>query len=693
MASGIIGDFNFTSVVPTVMAMDNALYNTATTNAIADWIGVPNNTGIAITELIKLKSNSSKLKFSAGQTSALSNFILDLQKLHQGSSLINIEKLYKKFCVQPGNTGLPNTQAKELYSLIQDLKNNVTVVPQAVVQRNNQTVAEIPFNVVNTDAIPSLPVLPSASPQAERRPVPTSTLPVTITATATQLPPLSSPAPQGQSILGPYNPLQHPPAGRTVTPPTNASGPAPNGSRTQQAQVPARTQDPAAQAAAQPGDLGSVVVNGRAAPTPPKPSNNTRFTAVGGEPEFIIRPVNTNQYGPGVRMELMPARQSWTPGQGQRVPGAGAGLSIQTKANIAKLLVPGARPIYQHMGINEEVISFVGAFVGFDTPLAGAPELGNDAREVPDIAGVKNRNLNAYQDAMRLVKEITPGYELELIMRWTTDRNETLALEYTDGITYRGFIQDFKQELATAQRVYYRITMVVTNREVDRTALGANPVPPPPAVIAPPISLNSSFRSTATSSESGSSNEGTTILGPVNILNQNSSADRTVRAGAPPVPSSSRTTSYQIYRLKTTISNAQYTVTWDVYRKSNGEIILNSLVGDNPALRPLNYPPTKFNLLSVPAAEMSVKPLGSGVYSSIAYFPNVVIPGKYFSTDLNIGQIRYLKQVKYDPVSKKLVLTDIDGFIYNVFGPTILSLCEAILKSTTATAITVPIND
>lgn len=220
-----------------------------------------------------------------------------------------------------------------------------------------------------------------------------------------------------------------------------------------------------------------------AKPDPVRPSNK----GVGGDAFFEIKPVNS-KYGSGVTMELLPARQSFTPGQGQRVPGAGAGLTISTRANIARLPIPASRPIYQHMGILEEVITFVGAFTGFDLPVDNY------------LHNNKIRSTTAYEDALQFLEVVRPGFEIELTMKTVATGGSTMELMFkevkTDSgytpIKFRGFIRNFQQEIATAQRVYYRVEMVVTNREQTKFSSEQSPDPPkaPPVPIPPkPISL------------------------------------------------------------------------------------------------------------------------------------------------------------------------------------------------------------
>jgi hypothetical protein len=188
-------------------------------------------------------------------------------------------------------------------------------------------------------------------------------------------------------------------------------------------------------------------------------------TGVGGRAEFWLRPLDGKKkgYGPGARIELMPARKSMTPNQGQAVPGAGAGLEIRTKSSMAKLLIPGSYPIWQYMGTAEETITLVGAFAGFDIP--------SSMDENPAISQMsydRRRLGNAWDEAINVLEQVKAGYELELVMRWNSDSDslpEDLSLEFLPGLKYTGYVRNFRQERATAQRVYYFIEFVVTNRD------------------------------------------------------------------------------------------------------------------------------------------------------------------------------------------------------------------------------------
>jgi hypothetical protein len=64
-------------------------------------------------------------------------------------------------------------------------------------------------------------------------------------------------------------------------------------------------------------------------------------------------------------LQLLPAMQSVVPRQGARdVPNAGPGLSFRFKNNMVKHKIPGSQPVYQMMGVDSAIITFVGTFTG-----------------------------------------------------------------------------------------------------------------------------------------------------------------------------------------------------------------------------------------------------------------------------------------------------------------------------------------
>lgn len=159
-----------------------------------------------------------------------------------------------------------------------------------------------------------------------------------------------------------------------------------------------------------------------------------------------------------VDFELGPARRSFYDKQGQAVPGAGAGLEQTTKTSIAKLLVAGSTPIYQAMGIAEETIEFVGAFVAWDDPYS-------------DMSGGKTGNQNAWEKSQRLAVAVRSQREMMLVMEWTFPNGKkdgVHALKYSSYNNedyFKGYVKSVTRAYAHAQRVYYRIVFCLTNRQ------------------------------------------------------------------------------------------------------------------------------------------------------------------------------------------------------------------------------------
>jgi hypothetical protein len=104
----------------------------------------------------------------------------------------------------------------------------------------------------------------------------------------------------------------------------------------------------------------------------PTPTTNTPTTST---PPGIITNAAKNQ--PGITfkygtntwyMVLQPAMDPILPMQGSRgAPGAAAGgIVVKAKPLIARHVIPGFGPIIQHLGVYSTVVSFVGAFVGYE---------------------------------------------------------------------------------------------------------------------------------------------------------------------------------------------------------------------------------------------------------------------------------------------------------------------------------------
>jgi hypothetical protein len=198
--------------------------------------------------------------------------------------------------------------------------------------------------------------------------------------------------------------------------------------------------------------------------------NDTSFTFKIGaltEQSFIkgvpaLDPLRT------AKMELAPARRSFYEKGGMQPPGAGAGLEVRTRFNITKLNVPASRPIYQHFGIAEETLEWVGAFIGTDV-------------EIGDSAGIRdegpwrnNLNTDAWDQVEVLTRIVREGRPLGIEIRWVTGPISNLlkheiGLEpqnkKVNSVMFTGYIKEFVKSFATQQRVYYRVLFVITNRQ------------------------------------------------------------------------------------------------------------------------------------------------------------------------------------------------------------------------------------
>jgi hypothetical protein len=177
----------------------------------------------------------------------------------------------------------------------------------------------------------------------------------------------------------------------------------------------------------------------------------SKLTGAGGKVQFQLA-VKDETGGPSatdyVDFELGPARKSFAEKQGQTVPGAGAGLEMNIKTALAKLKVPGGVPIKQPMGMDDETIEFVGAFVAFDE---GGGEFDKAV-------------LNAWEKSQRLAMAIRAQREMVLTMNF--GNNHALQFNTRASSTpFTGFVVSVNRAYAHAQRVYYRVVFSVTNRD------------------------------------------------------------------------------------------------------------------------------------------------------------------------------------------------------------------------------------
>ncbi len=188
-----------------------------------------------------------------------------------------------------------------------------------------------------------------------------------------------------------------------------------------------------------------------------------RVTGAGGEATFWMMPLKMDgtpddRIGKAVRFDLLPARHSFFDRQGQRVPDAGAGMTFNLLFNLAKLNIPGARPVYQQMGIAEEHIEMVGAFTGFDVS-SYEETVASAYRSVP--------GRNAFQQAQELIEMITQGREFAIKMTTDDPEDGSFSVARASGELYKGFAKICRMVLAHEQRMYWKLVICVTNRDGD----------------------------------------------------------------------------------------------------------------------------------------------------------------------------------------------------------------------------------
>lgn len=196
-----------------------------------------------------------------------------------------------------------------------------------------------------------------------------------------------------------------------------------------------------------------------------------------------------------VDFEMMPARKSHTPRQGQEVPGAGAGMELVIKPSLTELKVPGARPITQAMGIAGEYVEFVGAFIGFDEYHSDNGDLNKSAW---DNSALNQSPLNAWEKSQMLTSLVRAQKEVVLQMEWGAPGSSSgHGIRFSDNtdkggkVDFCGQIKAFKRAYATPQRVYYWVQICITNRD----DLLASPDASQGTAYAEPLQLNPSTSS------------------------------------------------------------------------------------------------------------------------------------------------------------------------------------------------------
>jgi hypothetical protein len=213
------------------------------------------------------------------------------------------------------------------------------------------------------------------------------------------------------------------------------------------------------------------------APAPNKPKikdpgvggdTDTSFTFKIGVLDSTRLKLDNNR---SVRIELAPARRSTYEKGGMQPPGASHGMEFRTRINLARMPIPGAKPTYQQMGISEETLEWVGAFIGADV------EEGNSFNYTNAAIPTRDTSSNAWDQSCDLSKIFKKGQELGIELRWHQEsKNKDTENEHIIGFTkkekdkivtsiFTGFVKEFVRSYATEQRVYYRIVFVLTNTE------------------------------------------------------------------------------------------------------------------------------------------------------------------------------------------------------------------------------------
>jgi hypothetical protein len=212
--------------------------------------------------------------------------------------------------------------------------------------------------------------------------------------------------------------------------------------------------------------------------------------------------------------EMFPAVKSVNGAQGMQAPDVGHGLSFKSSINIAKINIPGSFPIYQTMGINDEIIEFVGCFIGeypegyttsdefvvdpyidyrseiargvYETnPLLGETTLQDSAGNYVPAGLYKsldmtNQNFRAYQESSIVRKLQLSGSVFTLTFKSKSLSNERIKAlrqhvnseesgEINDGIdlSVDGYIIGFERFIQRDDRVWYKIVFRVTNHGFD----------------------------------------------------------------------------------------------------------------------------------------------------------------------------------------------------------------------------------
>lgn len=196
-----------------------------------------------------------------------------------------------------------------------------------------------------------------------------------------------------------------------------------------------------------------------------------------------LKPARGSKRRPYV-FEVMPAVRSVAQTQGMQAPGADRGIQFRTSLNVAKINVPGSQPVYQVMGISEEYIEFVGAFLGMRShnQMTGMGDLaknGGASSRLEEFFGPAQSSWQynrAWQESQEVRDLLISGETLKLgvysyagmnqIPTGGSDRSGQEGI----GLEVEGYVIAFERHIQRDDRVWYRIVFRVTKHGVAQAA-------------------------------------------------------------------------------------------------------------------------------------------------------------------------------------------------------------------------------
>ena len=207
---------------------------------------------------------------------------------------------------------------------------------------------------------------------------------------------------------------------------------------------------------------------------------------------------------------LLPAiettmRTPGSSGSSAGVPELKPGILIRTQMNHKKFPIPGAGPVYQNLGIDQQVMQIVGTVIGneqtYYSPLTNKFQHLIDDDAIKDsgtrdnglnksqalYSNNRSHMLNSYLSAMQLNNNLViSGKEMELLLlsQMSAPGDDILK------IRLRGFVQGIRFFIVRSDRVYYAIDFVITKfgfNQEERTQLNfpVEPEPPKPPTETP----------------------------------------------------------------------------------------------------------------------------------------------------------------------------------------------------------------